>query len=80
MTHLVMAQANFLQKPLSYLLYLISKAFRAFCSVMVRFGKAFIASRQAAANKAIYDFIRIEYPSENPEHVLYRIRNGELKK
>jgi len=80
MTHLIMAQANYLQKPLSYLLYLISKAFRTFCSAMVLFGEAFIASRQAAANKTIMDFIRIEYPNENPEHVLYRIQNGELKK
>lgn len=78
MTQLILAQANYLQKPLSYLLHLIGKTFRTICSAMVLLGAAFIASRQASANKTIYDFIRIEYPNENPEHVLYRIRNGEF--
>ena len=80
MTHLIMAQANYLTKPVEFLIYLISKTFRTVCSAMVLLGAAFIASRQASANKTILDFIRIEYPNENPEHVLYRIRNGELKK
>lgn len=78
MTELILAQANYLTKPVEYLIYLISNAFGTICSVMVRLGNAFIASRQASANKTIMDFIRMEYPNENPEHVLYRIRNGEL--
>jgi len=47
---------------------------------MVLFGAAVIASRQASANAQIMDFIRIEYPNENPEHVLYRIQQGAQMK
>ncbi len=76
MTHLILEQVNYLQKPLDFLIYLVGKAFRGIWTAMVLFGAAVIASRQASADAQIMDFIRIEYPNENPEHVLYRIQQG----
>ena len=80
MTHLILEQVNYLQKPLDFLIYLVGKAFRGIWTAMVLFGAAVIASRQASANAQIMDFIRIEYPNENPEHVLYRIQQGAQMK
>ncbi len=80
MTQLILAQASYLTKPIEFLIYLISKTFRTFCSAMVLLGSWIIASRQASANNQIRDFIRIEYPNERPEHVLFRIQNGEQMK
>ena len=80
MTHLILEQVNYLQKPLDFLIYLVGKAFRGIWTAMVLFGAAVIASRQASANKQIMDFIRIEYPNEAPEHVLWRIQQGAKMK
>lgn len=80
MTHLILAQASYLTKPIEFLIYLISKTFRTICSAIVLLGSAIMASRQASANNQIMDFIRIEYPNENPEHALFRIQNGEQMK
>lgn len=76
MTHLILAQANYLQKPIEFITRLLISFFYLIGRGLKRFAEAIIAGRQASANHEIEKFYRIEYPHDTPDQIRFRIANG----
>ena len=44
------------------------------------FMNALIASRQKTADPEILRYLRLEYPGESTEYLMYRLNNGHFEK